>query len=187
MLDFEGHDLAPDPEADAENARLYTNNRRKKYVTDHPERVIQQQSDTYYKHRESRLDRLKVRYQADPAVLARIKAWQKANPLRMALSAMLTNARERAEKANVPFNITINDISIPDICPVLGIPISRGIGQAHDNSPTLDRTVPELGYVVGNVEVISRRANTIKSFGTAEEHRLIVVYIDSKVSSGPSS
>jgi hypothetical protein len=46
-------------------------------------------------------------------------------------------------------------------CPVLGIPIILG-GKLSKNSPSLDKMVPGLGYVRGNVLVISHRANTMK-------------------------
>jgi hypothetical protein len=76
---------------------------------------------------------------------------------------LLRWARRRAEEQSVVFNITLDDIIIPPVCPVLGIPIRCGSGSSTDNSPTLDKIVPELGYVSGNVVVISNRANRLKS------------------------
>ena len=97
---------------------------------------------------------------------------------------MLTAAKKRATKSNLPFDLELSDIIIPELCPVLGIPITYNpVGNEHkwqsDNSPSLDKLIPELGYIKGNVKVISWRANQIKSFGTAEEHRKIADYIDS--------
>ena len=43
------------------------------------------------------------------------------------------------------------------------------------DSPSLDRIVPELGYVKGNIRVISNRANHLKSDATLEEHRKILL------------
>jgi hypothetical protein len=60
-------------------------------------------------------------------------------------------------------------MTIPSKCPVLGIPLHRGVGGFCDNSPTLDRFIPELGYVKGNVEVISFRANRIKCDASMDE------------------
>jgi hypothetical protein len=37
------------------------------------------------------------------------------------------------------------------------------------DSPSLDRVIPELGYVQGNVIWVSHRANSIKQNATAEE------------------
>lgn len=67
---------------------------------------------------------------------------------------------------------------MPDVCPVLGLPLRPTSGCSDDNSPTVDRLVPELGYVPGNVAVISHRANSIKHMGTAEEHRRIADWMD---------
>jgi len=80
----------------------------------------------------------------------------------------------------LPFNLTIEDVAIPKYCPVLGIElrVNHDGGQANDNSPSLDRVNPELGYVKGNVNIISKRANTIKSFGTIEEHKKVIDYME---------
>lgn len=85
---------------------------------------------------------------------------------------MVRNARNRARKAGVPFNLTKDDIAIPSHCPILGIPLIRKIGRGgNDNSPSLDRIHPERGYVPGNVIVISNRANRIKTDATIRELR----------------
>ena len=55
------------------------------------------------------------------------------------------------------------------MCPVLGIPLVIGEGACSDNSPSIDRIIPELGYVKGNIKVISRRANRIKNDATPDE------------------
>lgn len=43
------------------------------------------------------------------------------------------------------------------------------------NSFSLDRIIPGKGYVVGNVRIISWRANQLKSNGTVEEFEKIIV------------
>jgi hypothetical protein len=61
-------------------------------------------------------------------------------------------ARKRARKLGIPFTIVPDDIHIPTHCPVLGIKLERGIGKVEPWSPSLDRLVPEMGYVPGNIE-----------------------------------
>ena len=80
-------------------------------------------------------------------------------------------AKERADKHGIDFNIDVEDIVIPEVCPVLGIPIniSLGRGRRQPDSPSLDKFYPEKGYVKGNIQVISWRANRIKSDGTPDE------------------
>ena len=88
---------------------------------------------------------------------------------------MIANARSRAARAGVAVTIVAADIAIPTHCPVLGVPLFRQLGRKGgcDNSPSLDRIVPEDGYVPGNIIVVSRRANRAKSDLTIEELRAV--------------
>lgn len=99
--------------------------------------------------------------------------WLKANPL----NRMVNAARSRAKKKDLPFDLTVNDVTMPESCPVLGIPLFSGTeGSQCDNSPTLDRIIPELGYVRGNVIVVSAKANRIKNDATVTEIRQVLNY-----------
>jgi hypothetical protein len=86
---------------------------------------------------------------------------------------MFERSRDRAKHQDIAFDITPEDIVIPEFCPYLGIPIVTGVGKMTDNSPSLDRIDSAKGYIKGNVEVISFRANTIKNCGTPQEHMMI--------------
>lgn len=90
-------------------------------------------------------------------------------------------ARDRAKKSGVPCTITIDDIEIPKECPVLGIALFSGDGVSCDNSPTIDRIVPEVGYVPGNVIVISNRANRVKSNATWFELTQLVDFYEEHI------
>jgi len=92
---------------------------------------------------------------------------------------LVKQAKGRAKRLGLPFNLTRSDVSIPDVCPVLGIPLRVNHGKCGADSPSLDRIVPELGYVVGNVAVISHRANTIKNDASPDELRAILRYYES--------
>jgi hypothetical protein len=80
---------------------------------------------------------------------------------------------KRAKRKSLPFNINseylrnIFPVKSAMICPVLGTPLSWFNGL--DNYPSLDRIVPELGYVKGNVCYISNKANVMKSNATTEQ------------------
>jgi hypothetical protein len=95
---------------------------------------------------------------------------------------MLLTAKCRAKKKGVPFTITEDDITVPEFCPILGIKLRKGTRKVHHDSPSLDRLIPELGYVPGNVFVISNRANAIKNTGTVEEHRRIADWMEKHIS-----
>ena len=85
-------------------------------------------------------------------------------------SQMVSSAKMRAKKLGLDFNITPDDISIPEVCPILGIPLFKSDKQgANPNSPSLDRLIPKKGYVKGNVWVISKLANYTKNSASFEE------------------
>jgi hypothetical protein len=91
---------------------------------------------------------------------------------------MLKNARVRARNAGFPFAIQVSDIIIPTHCPILGIPLFQLTGRkgGGDNSPSLDKIIPERGYVPGNIIVISNRANRLKSDASIKELRDIASF-----------
>jgi len=95
-------------------------------------------------------------------------------------------AKDRAEKKGIPFTITPEDIVIPTHCPVFGTTLARGVFGKGDASPTLDKLIPELGYIPGNVFVVSERCNRLKSDSTLEELEKIVKYIYSKLNNTPA-
>ena len=78
------------------------------------------------------------------------------------VSRLYKLTKKRAIDNNIPFNILLEDIVLPDFCPIFNIPLFRGEGRSN-NSYSLDRILPELGYIKGNVWIISDRANRLKS------------------------
>lgn len=97
---------------------------------------------------------------------------------------MRQRAKDRSAELGIPFDLVVSDIVIPERCPVLDIPIEPGIGKLHDGSPTVDRIIPDLGYVRGNVEVISHKANRMKNNGSLEEMRKVLAWMEKKVNGG---
>lgn len=89
---------------------------------------------------------------------------------------MLNAARARAKKRGLPFQLTIDDFTIPERCPALGTEIV--LDGDRDAAPSLDRVVPSMGYVKGNVIVLSARANRIKNDATAPELRLLADFLE---------
>jgi hypothetical protein len=102
--------------------------------------------------------------------------WDASNPSK----AMLPRARNRARKLSVPFELTLDDFVIPEICPVLGIPLHRH--GSIDHRPSLDRVQNELGYVPGNVNVISYLANRIKNNATIDQLKKVVDHYEQNIS-----
>lgn len=91
------------------------------------------------------------------------------------------SAKNRATRVGLPFNISPADIVIPETCPVLGIPMRRGTKTQTPNSPSVDRLIPERGYVIGNIGVISSKANTIKGSASASELRAVADYVEMRI------
>ena len=89
---------------------------------------------------------------------------------------MLQAAKTRAKNKNLSFTITIDDVIIPTMCPILNIPLDY---RDRLHAPSLDRIVNNLGYVKGNVQVISSKANRLKNNGTIEEFEQILKYMKS--------
>jgi hypothetical protein len=87
---------------------------------------------------------------------------------------MLARARHRAKKNNLPFNIELADIVIPERCPLLGIKLESNTDKTSPNNPSLDKIIPEKGYVKGNIWVVSLRANKLKNDATLQELKTLV-------------
>jgi hypothetical protein len=93
---------------------------------------------------------------------------------------MYKGAKRRAKEQGLPFDLKIEDIVIPERCPVFGTPLFRNTGSctgsAGPNSPSLDKIIPALGYVKGNITVISYKANIMKNNATLEQCVLLGEY-----------
>lgn len=83
---------------------------------------------------------------------------------------MYRAAKIRASKKGIEFNISIEDITIPRNCPLLGIELDLiNLKRNNPNSPSLDRIDSTKGYIKGNVWVISSKANVVKNDLSLEE------------------
>ena len=99
---------------------------------------------------------------------------------------LLSHAKRRAKIKNVPFSIGLDDIVVPEYCPIMGIKLT-GRGENIKTSPSIDRIIPELGYVPGNIQVISTQANRMKWDSTKEELELFCRgYLKSLETESPS-
>ena len=94
------------------------------------------------------------------------------------ISRILFAIKKRADTFGIPFDLDLKYLAAiaPDLCPIFRIPLLWGYGEEHgkkggpaNHSPSLDRIIPELGYVKGNVAWISYHANRIKSSATDAE------------------
>lgn len=134
------------------------------------------------------LERVKARYHSNPdvkaATKARANAWEKSNrPARLVIEHryrhtnpekyLLQSSRGNAKKRGIEHTISVSDIVIPELCPVFLIPFRYDTRFA----PSLDRIDNSKGYVPGNVQVISRKANMMKHDATQDELRRFAEWI----------
>lgn len=126
-------------------------------------------------NREKKLERSKQYYAANhDKERKRHKRYREAHPEQY----LWTGAKGRAKTRGLEFNIEVSDIVIPEFCPVLGLKLEKGKGEQQDSSPTLDRIDSSKGYIKGNIEVISWRANRLKNDATPEELRKVADYYE---------
>ncbi len=84
------------------------------------------------------------------------------------LYLMLKARKDDAKRKNLPFDISINDIEVPDLCPVLQIPLFFSDKRTY-NTPSIDRMDNLKGYTKDNIIVCSWRANMLKKDATLQE------------------
>jgi hypothetical protein len=89
-------------------------------------------------------------------------------------------ARTRSRKNGMEFSITKEDIIIPENCPILDVVLTKGDGYSP-NAMSLDRVDNNKGYIPGNVRVISRKANIMKSSLTMDVLEKIIKYIKREI------
>lgn len=93
------------------------------------------------------------------------------------IQGLLREAKRRAKEKNLEFNIQPEDIPWADQCPILQVKLERNKGNVQTNSPTLDRVNSKFGYVKGNVQIISWRANLLKGNLSLDEAERLVQYM----------
>ena len=94
---------------------------------------------------------------------------------------MLIRSRTTAKRRGWAFDLELSDIVVPETCPLLGCKLERctnGSRKKSPGTPSLDRINSSIGYVKGNVWVISWRANAIKTDASLEELKLLVAGLE---------
>lgn len=128
-------------------------------------------------HKQYYLNNLdKYKYNPERREYNRIAAanWRKNNRE----ANMLSAAKARAKKFGYEFNLDLTDIVIPEVCPILQIPLSFTDGKQHDGTPALDRVDNSKGYIKGNVRVISHKANRHKADLSIEDIQRLLDYVN---------
>lgn len=106
-----------------------------------------------------------------------------ANPGRKQYVAAKRRAKDQGKPFALPKGWEKGRV-VGALCPYCGNEIvvqkavKGGPTGARPNSPSFDCVDPKEGYTESNTVVCHHRCNTIKSFGTAAEHRMIADAMD---------
>lgn len=92
--------------------------------------------------------------------------------LRNYIKHMIHSSRRRAEEKGIEFNISEEGIIIPEICPILEVPLVIGTKDNYEYSPSIDRIDNSKGYIKGNIMIISKKANSMKNSATLSELKM---------------
>jgi hypothetical protein len=93
-----------------------------------------------------------------------------------AAKLLYKNIKSRCKRIGREFSIDLDDIVIPEKCPVFGFELKREDKQTWMYAPSVDRIDSSKGYVKGNVTVVSRRANILKRDATIDELEQLLNY-----------
>jgi hypothetical protein len=96
------------------------------------------------------------------------------------------SCKQSAKKRNIEFSILPEDIQVPILCPVLGIPLDTkaesGVGSGYNwktnpYRPSVDRLNNEMGYTKENICVMSWRANSLKKDANFDEIEKLYLFL----------
>lgn len=131
--------------------------------------------DSYQRHRARRQKEAQAGYQKNAVIRRRQAAENKKNHV---IRYRFYHKRARCKQRGIPFNITLPTfVSLHEtgICSACGVVVTH----AHNSRTawSLDRLIPSMGYVSGNVCVLCRRCNTIKNDGDIPALERVLSYM----------
>jgi hypothetical protein len=151
--------------------------KNKEWRENNKEYVREKKKENYAENRERSISQSQAWRLANPErARQNNKTWQKNNWESMAMS----RCKARAKKKGIPFDMSKSDLldskgNLPEFCPVFPhIKLDYSSGQDRRLWASVDRKTPNLGYIKGNVWVISWAANMWKTNGSNAEERAII-------------
>lgn len=123
---------------------------------------------------------------ADTKKHQRYRAAMRAErPVQYSCQQMKDSSVKRARKLGWEHDLTTAFLMsiAPEVCPILGIKLEYGGGIKSDASASLDRMDNNKGYLKDNVQIISWKANTMKTNAAPDEMlRFCRYYLNSHIS-----
>jgi hypothetical protein len=155
-------------------------NRSKQWKKDNPQKVkLQKQKERHSAKQDPRRRSQAIQWSRE--------WYQKQRNLGIEgkLKILLYSIRARVKKGKIAFDLDIDYLASisTENCPIDGLPLDWEMnsvtkGKATDRSPSLDRIIPSLGYVKGNVKFIANKWNTWKSNMLVRDLELIIAYME---------
>ena len=93
------------------------------------------------------------------------------------ITLLVARAKKRALTKGLEFNLTKEDVIIPDLCPILKVKFIRGSYMEYEYTPSIDRIDNTKGYTKDNIQIITKKANSMKNSGSPEELLLLADWI----------
>jgi len=94
---------------------------------------------------------------------------------------LFDKARYRARKQSIVFELdydwVLGQVQQVLECPVRKVKFVTGDKTFHNNSRTLDRAQPSLGYTRENTCLVSFKANLVKNNGSLQDLKLLICYL----------
>ena len=161
------------------------NNRRKekksiqaqKHYRENKEKINRRNKE-YRNHNKEKLSL----FEKSPKRKESRKQWIKEKRQQDPCRFLYYSAKKRSKNQGIKFEISKQDIiniyPKNNLCPMLNIEIYPNQDKMRDNSPSLDRIIPNVGYTKDNIIVISYKANRIKNDATLQELKCIVSYLE---------
>lgn len=144
----------------------YNENRRLKYQAN--KEYFKAKRNEYYKlNREKICSARRNKRLANKDIVNKLqREYFSSNRDRLLLSYAKTNAKRKG----LEFNIDISDVIIPEFCPYLEIKLTSDLGSGQlSTNASIDRIDSTKGYIKGNIQIISRLANTMKSNASIDQ------------------
>jgi hypothetical protein len=97
------------------------------------------------------------------------------------IQGLLNASKQRSREKGLDNSLTKDDLKelFPEDgkCPVFGFKLEWNKAGFRDTSPSIDRIDPTKGYVKGNVQIISWKANRIKGYASVEDLEILLAYM----------